>query len=175
MTDQFPIINEPKSEKPANWQGGCLWASIGVILGGFALGLVFVIASLIRGSQSDVPMEPEITVIVPSTSTPDLHSSVTEDVDLEQTPLGTPGEDLGGDLAVGNIVEVHGTQGQGLSLRREPGLSSMVDEYGLENEIFEIKGGPINADGYIWWFLVNIYNNSKQGWAVGVYLRETTP
>lgn len=175
MSDQFPIMNESKSERTQNWDGGCLWTSIGVIVGAFALGLLFVIVSLGRMSQSGALMEPEITVIVPPTSTPDLLPSVTEDVDRENTPMGTPGAVLGGDLEVGNIVEVYGTQGQGLSLRREPGLSSMIDEYGLEDEIYEIKGGPVNADGYNWWYLVNIYDNSKQGWAVGAYLRETTP
>lgn len=171
MSDQFPIMNESKSERTQNWEGGCLWTTIGVIVGGLALGLVFVIVSLGRISQSDDFVEPEITVIVPSTNTPDFNPSVTEDVERKQTPIGTTGEDL----EVGNIVEVFGTQGSGLSLRREPGLSSMVDGYGLENEIFEIKGGPISAEGYNWWFLVNIYDNSKQGWAVGAYLRETAP
>jgi len=56
-------------------------------------------------------------------------------------------------------------------VRNEPSVNSVVNIVALENEVFEVRGGPTLADGYVWWFLVNPYDIAKQGWAVGDFLR----
>jgi hypothetical protein len=76
------------------------------------------------------------------------------------------------EFEVGKLVEVHGTGGRGLRLRNRPSTSAPVHLVGLENEVFEVQGGPVVAEGYQWWFLVNPYDNEQQGWAVAAYLRQ---
>jgi hypothetical protein len=70
------------------------------------------------------------------------------------------------------LVEVSGTEGDGLRLRDNPSLGAKIAFLGLENEVFEVRGGPRQNDGYEWWYLSNPYNSEKEGWAVANYLRE---
>lgn len=76
-----------------------------------------------------------------------------------------------GFLQSGQLVEINGTEGDGLRLRSAPGLDASVEFLALEAEVFEVRDGPIEADGFEWWRLVNPYNLEKEGWAVGNYLR----
>ena len=175
MAEEYPHLKNSGIQPPPKWDGGCLWASIGVILGGLGLGLFFVIGSLTRISRLETDAKPEITIIAASTSTPMADTTSTPISGQDQVPTGSPGILLGTDFSVGDIVEISGTEGQGLSLRREPGLSAVIDGYGMESEIFEIKGGPIEADGYFWWFLVSPYDNTKNGWGVGDFLQRSAP
>ena len=39
-------------------------------------------------------------------------------------------------------------------IRSAPGLNSDTVFRGEEAEVFVVKDGPQNADGYIWWYLV---------------------
>lgn len=98
-------------------------------------------------------------------------------IGFETTPTSTrtSPDSRGGDFIIGDMVEVYGTGGEGLRLRNAPNLSAAVNELAMENEVFEVMGGPIEADGYIWWFLVNPYENQRQGWSVGTYMRELLP
>ena len=175
MSEKLRSIKGPGEPNVPTWEGGCLWTGIGVILGALALGLLFVIVSLTRVSRSEQNPELVITVIVPATSTPLVHSTTSEGGEIEDDTTTKP--DLGASevYSEGDLVEVYGTEEQGLSLRNTPGLSSVVGEYGLESEVFEVQGGPIDIDGYTWWYLVNPYDNTKQGWGVGRYLRKISP
>jgi hypothetical protein len=175
MTEEYPHVKNSGIQTSSKWDGGCLWAGVGVILGGLALGLFFVIGSLTRISRVETDAKPEVTIIAAATSTPMVVPTPTPISGQDQVPTGSPEILLGTDFSVGDIVEISGTEGQGLSLRREPGLSAVVDGYGMESEIFEIKGGPIEADGYFWWFLVSPYDNTKNGWGVGNFLQRSTP
>ncbi|OGO15754.1 MAG: hypothetical protein A2Z14_01535 [Chloroflexi bacterium RBG_16_48_8] len=175
MSVQYPEMNHSDTQESHNWDGGCLWSGVGVILGGLTLGLLFMLVSLTRISRTDAVSEPEIIIILPATDTPNILPTVSPQEPEDQVPTGSPGPLLGTDFTVGDVVEVYRTEGQGLSLRNEPSLSSVVGGYGLDSEILEIRGGPIQADGYVWWFLVSPYDNSKNGWGVGAFLRETAP
>jgi hypothetical protein len=42
---------------------------------------------------------------------------------------------------------------------------------GIEAEVFQVKDGPKEADGYTWWFLVALYDETLNGWAVGDFLQ----
>lgn len=89
------------------------------------------------------------------------------------TPVATaalnPGEPK--DFALGQLVQVYGTEGEGLRLRSEPGLEATILFLGLEHEVFRVEEGPVERDGYQWWYLVNPYDESKRGWAVSAFLR----
>ncbi len=75
-----------------------------------------------------------------------------------------------GEIAVGAFVQIRGTGGEGLRLRDRPGLGGEVQYLGLEAEVFQVDGGPQDADGYTWWHLVAPYDATKQGWAASNYL-----
>jgi hypothetical protein len=69
------------------------------------------------------------------------------------------------------LVEVFGTSGDGLRLRSSPGLEGRVLVLGVDSEVFQVEEGPVLADGFEWWYLVNPYDTAKQGWAASTYLR----
>jgi hypothetical protein len=75
-----------------------------------------------------------------------------------------------GMIANGGYVQIAGTQGDGLRLRTEPGLESQVRILGAESEVFQVEDGPVEKDGYTWWYLVGPYDESRRGWAVSNYL-----
>lgn len=171
MAEYDPIIRESEEPRSRTWEGGCLWMGIGVIFGGLTLGILFVFVSMTRISRIDQEPKPEVTVIAAATSTPIKESETFPDGGGMEEATPTLDIVVSEVFSEGDLVEVFGTEGQGLSLRDAPGLSSVVEEYGLESEVFEIYGGPIDADGYTWWYLVNPYDKTKQGWGVGRYLR----
>jgi hypothetical protein len=175
MTEDYTHVKESGVQPSSKWDGGCFWPGVGVILGVLALGLFFVIGSLTRIYRIDTDTKPEMTIIPAATNTPMNVPTPTQIPGQNQVSTPSPSNLSGSDFSVGDIVEISGTDGQGLSLRHEPGLSALVDGYGMDNEIFELKGGPIEADGYFWWFLVSPYDDSKKGWAVGAFLHKSIP
>ncbi len=145
-------------------------------VGGAALGvaigtLLVVVSGLQRGfSQAQVP-EPVLSVIPRPTANPTATPALTatEPAPPPETPTPDPSAGLG--ITVGDLVEVYGTGGDGLRVRAEPGLSARVLFLALENEVLLVRGGPAEADGRVWWFLVSPNDESRGGWAVGEYLR----
>ena len=75
-----------------------------------------------------------------------------------------------GVIAVGAFVQVTGTSGDGLRLRSEPGLNSKILFLGVDTEVFQVKDGPKEIDGYTWWYLVAPFDDTHHGWAVANYL-----
>lgn len=153
---------------------GCAWA-----FGGGAVGLLLLILALtvcrMRGAALNAQVRPEtvVTVIPMPSATARLAIPPTEIIG-SPVPSGTiPPADP--DLILGGLVEISGTGGDGLRLREGPGLDAPVKFLGLENEVFEVREGPVEQDGFIWWLLQNPYDQSKFGWAVGRYLRTVEP
>ena len=89
---------------------------------------------------------------------------------LSSTPqnISTP---LPGELGIGVVVQVTDTGGDGLRLRDEPGLEGQVLMLGNEAEVFKLVDGPQEFDGYTWWYLVGLYDETRQGWGVSDYLK----
>lgn len=125
--------------------------------------------SRLRGITTSKSVLPVMTVIPrPTATTPPLISpTVTES--LQATPSPIPAAPK--QLAAGELVEVFGTEGEGLRIRENPSLAAEVMLLGLESEVFEVVDGPVDADGYIWWRLANPFDPTKQGWAVDQFLR----
>jgi hypothetical protein len=73
-------------------------------------------------------------------------------------------------IAIGDYVQVSGTGGDGLRLHKEAGVSSEVRYIAIEAQLFLVKDGPIDSDGYIWWLLQDPYTENTEGWGVGNYL-----
>lgn len=163
-------MKETRPDSLLNPNSGCFWAGIGGLAGVFLLGLLLVLSVLNRGAVP--PENPSITIIPRSTDTPLPFAPTAQSTD-ESEVTEVPFEDV---LYVeGDLVEVTGTGGEGLRLRNSPSLAGVINVLALENEVFEIKGGPTEADGYTWWFLVNPYDNQSQGWSVTNYLRRIGP
>ena len=73
-------------------------------------------------------------------------------------------------IGKGSYVKVSGTAGTGLRLRDQPGLKGKVLLLGTEAEVFKIEDGPIDIDGYTWWYLVGPFDPDRKGWGVADYL-----
>lgn len=85
------------------------------------------------------------------------------------TPTAPPSPPPGV-IAIDAYVQITGTAGAGLRFREEPGLNAPVLLLGAEAEVFRVVDGPREADGYVWWYLVGPYDESRRGWAVANYL-----
>ena len=77
-----------------------------------------------------------------------------------------------GQVTLGAYVQVVGTGDAGiLNLRSEPGTTKPVNYLALEREVLLVQSGPAEADGFVWWFLIDPATNTKSGWAVQNYLQ----
>lgn len=74
------------------------------------------------------------------------------------------------EIVIGDDVEISGTSGDGLRIRKDPGLGGQVLFIASESERFQITEGPIDLDGYTWWYLVGVEDKERKGWGVANYL-----
>ena len=111
----------------------------------------------------------DLTMIPAQTSTPLATPTLTPD------PLvGTPTAPAGM-IASGVYVQITGTGGDGLRLRSAPGLTSELLFLGEDAEVFQVRDGPQEANGYTWWYLVAPYDESRAGWAAANFLSVVPP
>lgn len=74
-------------------------------------------------------------------------------------------------ITVGAGVEVSGVGEQTLNIRNAPSLSQSQILFRVpEGALFDITGGPSEADGFSWW-KVRDPEMLVEGWAVGNYLK----
>ena len=78
-------------------------------------------------------------------------------------------------MGIGGYVQISGTEGEGLNIRSAPGLNSETVFLGEEAEVFVVRDGPQDADGYIWWYLVAPYDETRAGWAAADFLAVVPP
>jgi hypothetical protein len=140
-----------------------------VILGALALaGILLLITAVAIGLTSarrsaEVGFVPaNVTVIPAPTGTSGAPPTPTID------PFATPTSPAG--IAIGNYVQITGTEGQGLRIRAEPGLGGEFQFLAFDSEVFVIQDGPREVDGYVWWYLVAPYDESRVGWAAADFL-----
>ena len=141
------------------------WVILGAIL--FA-GLMLLITAISIGftsplRSSDVGFaSANLTVIPASTATSNAPPTATIDP-FAPTPAPTG-------IAIGNYVQISGTDGEGLRIRMEPGLNSEPQFLGFDSEVFIVRDGPLEVDGYVWWYLVAPYDETRAGWAAADFL-----
>jgi len=75
-----------------------------------------------------------------------------------------------GEIKIGDYVQVTGTGGDGLRLHETAGVASKVNYIAIDSEVFIVKDGPVDADGYVWWELQDPYTDDMVGWGVANYL-----
>lgn len=151
------------------------YLGINVITGAVFVAAVLLLALFLllwysRPSQPTPPQATAILYIVPApTATqpaiePSPVPSDTPASEIYPTPI--PGENI----MLGSYVQVSGTEGEGLRVRSEAGLDGSVRFLAMEAEVFLVKDGPQEVDGYTWWYLVAPYDDKRSGWAVSNYL-----
>ena len=145
------------------WHWGCLL----LLLAACGL-LAWGAAWLILRSQMP-PTGPRPTAIfwttTPSpTATPTLTLAPPTPT-VESTPLPAAA------LQIGASVTVTGTGGAGLSLRAAASRSAERLAVAFDGEAFQVIGGPLSADGLMWWQLQSLADPQLRGWAAANYLR----
>ncbi len=140
-----------------------------VILGALAVaGLLLLITAIAIGLTSSPPTSSvgfapaDLTVIPAPTGTSSAPPTPTID------PFASPTPPAG--IVVGNYVQITGTEGEGLRIRAEPGLNGAFQFLAYDSEVFIIKDGPRQVDGYTWWYLAAPYDNTRVGWAAADFL-----
>jgi len=141
------------------------WVILGAL--GFA-GLLLLITAIAIGltsarQPSDVGFAPaDVTVIPAPTGTSGAPPTPTID------PFATATSPAG--IAIGNYAQITGTEGQGLRIRAEPGLGGEFQFLAYDSEVFVVQDGPREVDGYVWWYLVAPYDDTRVGWAAADFL-----
>jgi hypothetical protein len=151
------------------------WIIIGSIFIGLALlASTVIVLVLTRPSPAAANLPPTAIITLIAMPTDTLPPPTPTPPDPE-TPVPTEGPlPEPGDVALGSLVQISGTGGDGLRLRVEPGLDGEVRLLGLEAEVFQVSDGPREVDGFTWWFLVAPFDETRSGWAVSNYLAPTT-
>jgi hypothetical protein len=153
----------------AGWmrRGGCVWASAGAVAGVVLLTVLLLLTGLARRDAMGYAA-PLVTVLPRPTVTAAVIQppSPTATETAEPTLPSDPGR-----IAVGVIVEVHGTEGDGLRLRESPGTGGAIKVLAGESEVFAVQDGPVDADGRTWYYLASPSDAARAGWAVTDYLR----
>jgi len=136
-----------------------------LVVFGIFVGLLW--SSRAKGS-SQTPATAILNIIDAPTETPVAQPATPT---IAVTPTSTQEvPPQGGDIAIGDYVQVSGTGGDGLRLHKSAGVSSEVQYIAIESEVFVVKDGPMSADGYIWWLLQDPYSENATGWGVANYL-----
>jgi hypothetical protein len=140
---------------------------VALILGGGLFGVLLFLINFTRPSRAPVGAVTAALTVIPSfstTATPTVEEIVSPDLPVETATLEA------GVMGVGAFVQVSGTDGDGLRLRQGPGLDYEMQFLGLDGELFQIGDGPVEADGYTWWFVIGSYDETRQGWAAADFL-----
>ncbi len=149
------------------------WLLLGaVVFSGLLFCSVWVLVLATRGDPAAVPTAAPLVHVTPAPPPTEILQVTAPPGDVTQaTPTATVPPPPPGSLQVGGYAQVVGTGGDGLSLRVQPGINNTVNFLGLESEIFVVRDGPVEADGYTWWYLVNPYDDKHNGWAVQNFLQ----
>jgi hypothetical protein len=142
--------------------------AVGAILVGIILScLGLIVLSLSRQRRADVVLSTAVLKILPAPSLTPQVTGVQGGAEGTQTIPPSP---VPGAISINAYVQVSDTGGAGLRLRTEPGLNGSVQLVASEAEVFIVKDGPRDSDGYTWWYLVGPFDQSRTGWAVANYL-----
>ncbi len=147
------------------------WTVLGALGVSTALCILFALWVWWTQPPAPAPFAPasaNLTLIPAPTATPTPAPTPTPDPGLLPTP------DPNG-IAVGGYVQITGTDGQGLRIRSDPGLSSTPLFLGFDTEAFEVRDGPEVVDGFTWWYIVAPFDQARAGWAASAYLATIPP
>ncbi len=78
-------------------------------------------------------------------------------------------------FTTGAYVKIVNTQGSGLKIRPEPGTAGIPLFIAMDGELYMIMDGPQDQDGYIWWKLRSVEDETKEGWGAANYFELAAP
>lgn len=78
-------------------------------------------------------------------------------------------------FSVGAYVRIAKTDGQGLMIRPSPGTGEIPLFVASEGELFLIIDGPDEANGYVWWNVQKVSDETWNGWAAADFLELSAP
>jgi hypothetical protein len=131
---------------------GCLFAAL-------SAAIWFLLPPL---STRQIPTA-DIKVIPAPTLTPVV-------VGIQQTQTSSANSSATGGIQIGQYVNISGTQGEGLRLREGPGMNYPIKFLGMDSEVFLVKDGPKEQDGFYWFLLEAPYDQNRTGWAASEFL-----
>ena len=105
-----------------------------------------------------------VTIIPAPSATPAPEATATFDP-YAPTPTTVPGQ-----ISIGAYVQISGTQGDGLRIRSQPGLQGKQLFLGFDTEVYTVVDGPREVDGYTWYYLAAINDQTRTGWAASNFL-----
>ncbi len=140
---------------------------LGFIISLLIILAVFLILIFLPKNQSTNQELAIITIIPAPTSTPMVNLTIVP----TPTPEITERASSTYKFQVGDFAQIIGTSGDGLRLRSGPSRSESVNFIGLDSEVFEVIDGPVEADGFTWWYLEAPYDKTRNGWSVDEYLQ----
>lgn len=73
-------------------------------------------------------------------------------------------------IQVGSYVQVKGTDGEGLRFRAAASTTAEILTIAMESEAFLVQQGPVESDGYVWFYLTAPYDDTRSGWAASEFL-----
>lgn len=114
-------------------------------------------------TSSTIP--PAVFTVIPAPT-----ATVILPTEVIPTPSLSPEELATGKIEIGVLVQITGTDGAGLRLRAEPGVSAAPIVLGKDGEEYLVKDGPSHRDGYNWWKLESQKDAARNGWAAADYL-----
>ena len=141
-----------------------VWVGVGAVL--FALllcGMFFLLVWILTPETADSgAISKAIVTRLPA-------PTFTPMVDMTPTPVVYEGI-LDG-IGIGMKVEIFDTGGSGLRFRTEPGIDAAIQFVAGDQDVFRVEGGPVEEDGFVWWYLVSDAGSKRSGWAVASYLQ----
>lgn len=147
-----------------------------VILGALGVAVVLMAFSLVgtgwlnplQAATPDLALA-ALTVIPAPSATPMVQPALPAEAAPGQPAL-VPTQ-----ITIGSYVQITGTDGDGLRVRSASGLTAEPIFLAYDEEVFIVRDGPQDADGYTWWYLVAPYDETRSGWAAANFLAIIPP
>jgi hypothetical protein len=138
-----------------------------IVFGLLLFGSVLFAAQLLRPQQAQPPVGTAFLLVIEASTNTPLPSAAAPTITPQPV---SPNDGSAEPIEIGNYVRVSGTGVDGLRMRASPGLENEVRFVAIEAEVYKVIDGPQTVDGYVWWHLQALYDESLAGWAVAQYL-----
>lgn len=173
--DLKPFSRLPREPRPDVKQRVPAWIPLLVSFVAIVPVCVFLFSLLdrIRPAAIDLTVATATITIITPTPTRFVPPTATPYVAPTDAPPPTavpPAAAAASGITVGGRVLVSGTGGGGLNFRDQPTTSGALLRKLAEGSVYEVVGGPREADGYVWWQLKDPADGVT-GWGAQAFLK----